>query len=366
LTSPDAWRAAGLYDPDAPDAAERLELLEHLSTIGITDEEMVAANVQGQLITAGADKMLVGDRTLTAVDVARAEGVPVEKVLRVWLAIGLPIDDPERSPLPDDAAFITGLFFNGESTFGEEALLGFSRVLGAAASQVAEAAVALFLGEVQPQLELDHASELQRALANEGALESFGGVGDVLLRLVREHAITSVARSRQARGQDPAAPLELEMAVCFVDLVGSTPWGLRMALAEQAAAIGRFESAAWEEAVRHGGRLVKLIGDEAMITAPSAVDACSIAVDVCDRVGRDAVLPPARGAVGFGTVLFRAGDYFGPLVNLVARAVKAAQPGQVVVTSPVAEMVRGRFPVGPVIDHDLRGVDDSVALSPLL
>jgi len=366
LSDADAWRAAGLYDPAAPGAAERLELLDHLSALGLTTDELVAANARGELITAGSDKMLHGERALTAVDVAEETGVPLERVLRIWLAVGLPVDDPDTTVLPEDAPIITSMFLDGAAVFGEEAVLGFSRVMGGAASQVAEAAVALFLGEVQPQLEIDHASELQRALANEGALVSFGGVGDVLARLVREHAIATVSRSRQARGLDPTAPLELEMAVCFVDLVGSTAWGQRLPLAEQATALGRFESAAWEEAVRHGGRLVKLIGDEAMITVPSASDACAITLDVCGRVARDPDLPPARGAVGFGTVFFRAGDYFGPLVNVVARAVKAAEPGEVVVTAPVAALVEERFRAGPLVDHDLRGIDGPVALAPLL
>ena len=159
------------------------------------------------------------------------------------------------------------------------------------------------------------------------------------------------------------------MAVCFVDLVGSTAWAQqRLPLAEQATALGRFESAAWEEAVRHGGRLVKLIGDEAMITVPVGLARVRHRARRV-RAGRPTT-PTCRrrgGAVGFGTVLFRAGDYFGPLVNVVARAVKAAEPGEVVVTAaPSRPLVAERFRAGPLVDHDLRGIDGPVALAPLL
>src|SRR5579864_7718922 len=210
-----AWQRAGLYNPDAPGASERLELLEHLAAGGITLDDMVRANDEGTLITSLSDKVLRGERTLTVAELAERLGEPVERVERIWLSLGLPLSD---APLPPEAAELTAVFFEAAKTFGEESTLGFSRVMASAAAQVAEAAVALFLGEVQPRLEEGHASELERAVANEEAITSFGFVGDVLGLLVREHAIGAVRRSRAARGQDPTSPQELEVAVCFVDL----------------------------------------------------------------------------------------------------------------------------------------------------
>jgi class 3 adenylate cyclase len=79
-----------------------------------------------------------------------------------------------------------------------------------------------------------------------------------------------------------------------------------------------------------------MIGDEVFFAAPSVDAACLIAREVCDAVALDPLLPPARGAVGYGLVTSREGDYFGPLVNLVARLVKVAEPGVVVVTADAA------------------------------
>jgi adenylate cyclase len=360
-----AWEAAGLYDPDAPGAVDRLALLEHLATEGVTLDEMVDADARGALPTAYGDKVLRGDRTLTAVALAEDVGVPLTQVQRLWMALGLPVDD---ALLPAEAVAMTALLLNASKTFGEDAILGFARVMAGAAAQVAEAAVALFLGEVQPRLDSEHATELARAIANEEAIASFGFVGDVLGVLIREHAVLAVRRSRAARGQDPSAPQELEVAVCFVDLVGSTAWAQQRTLRDQAVALARFETAAWEEAVRHDGRLVKLIGDEAMVIATSAVEAVTIAAAVCDRVNADGGLPPARAAVGFGTVLFRDGDYFGPLVNVVARAVKAGAPYDVVVTAPVRDVLRRTrsAEVGELTEHHLRGIDEPVLLASLL
>lgn len=360
------WEAAGLYDPRAPDAAARLALLQHLAAAGVTLDAMRAADARGELVTALSDELLRGDRPLSATDVASA-GIPLDQVLRIWLAIGLPIEQVDAKTLPADAVETTLLFFEGAQIFGEEATLGFSRVMAAAASQVADAAVALFLGAVQPRLEATTANELEWAEANESAVSSLEGVEKVMARLVREHVVRAVRRSRAARGRDRTEPRELELAVCFLDLVGSTEWALRLPLSTASKALGRFEAAAWDASVERGGRLVKLIGDEAMIVAPTAEDACTIALGVLGAVSQDGELPEARGAVGFGTVLFRDGDYFGPLVNVVARAVKEAAPGQVVVTAAVRDLVAddGVFRVGPLEPHHLRGMDEPVALAPL-
>ena len=354
-----------MYDPRATGAETRLALLRHLAAGGVTIDEMHAALARGELVTALSDKMMRGERPFSARDVAAASDIPLESVLRIWLAAGLPIDDPDAKTLPPDAVSITTLFFEGAKAFGEDGILGFSRVMAAAASQVADAAVALFLGEIEPRL--DAGNELEWATANEAGVASLEDALTVMVRLVREHVIRAVQRSRGARASGSSEPRELDLAVCFLDLVGSTEWALRLPLTTASIALNRFETAAWEAAVQRGGRLVKLIGDEAMMVAPTAANACAIALDVLASVEQDPGLPPARGAVGFGKVLFRDGDYFGPLVNVVARAVKEGAPGQLLVTSAVRDAVSGdpRFTVGAVEPHRLRGIDEPVALAPL-
>ena len=126
------------------------------------------------------------------------------------------------------------------------------------------------------------------------------------------------------------------IALGFVDLVGSTAWAEGLSLRDQSLALSGFESTAWSSAVLAGGRVVKMIGDEVFFVAPSVDAACRIALDVCAAVAVDPLLPAARGAVGYGLVTPREGDYFGPLVNLVSRLVKVAEPGAVVVTADAA------------------------------
>jgi adenylate cyclase len=183
-----------------------------------------------------------------------------------------------------------------------------------------------------------------------------------MTNLLREHMTVAIRRSvaeRTLEGDERAVTVGLG----FVDLVGSTAWAGGLTLKEHAMALGGFEAAAWDIASRHNGRVVKLIGDEAMFLAPSGVDTTRIARELCRAVADDAALPEARGAVGYGTVGARDGDYFGPLVNLVARAVKVADPGWVVVTETVRDQlgdspVRERWEIAELSAPELRGVGE--------
>jgi class 3 adenylate cyclase len=63
-------------------------------------------------------------------------------------------------------------------------------------------------------------------------------------------------------------------------------------------------------------------------------------------------------------VVPREGDYFGPLVNLVSRLVKVAEPGVVVVTAEAASALPAdggwaRNEIGPLL---LRGVEHPVSV----
>jgi class 3 adenylate cyclase len=60
----------------------------------------------------------------------------------------------------------------------------------------------------------------------------------------------------------------------------------------------------------------------------------------------------------------RDGDYFGPIVNVVARASKVAAAGGIVVTAEVAHLLDpAAWSTEPAGSQELRGVGDSVPLS---
>lgn len=365
------WKEAGLYDPDSPGATERLALLEYLTDRGATVEQMVEAHRLGGLPGVAGDLVTGRDGTVLSVgEVAARCGISVERVQRVLLASGLPVATDTELPVGLDR-LITA-FDQGAALMGEEGLLAFTRVLGAAATTIAEAAVALFYAQMGPGAEHEGSDELARAHSSEAAMLAFVQVPEVLSRILMAQFDRASRRAALSRGwsassegaSPPAEAVAREViGMGFVDLVDSTGWGEGLSLGDQSLALSRFESVAWATAVQAGGRVVKMIGDEVFFAAPSADAACWIAAEVCGSAENDLVLPSARGAVGYGQVTPREGDYFGPLVNLVARLTKVARPGAVVTTAEAAaSLAKDRWKVEELDPQEVRGIDAPVRI----
>jgi adenylate cyclase len=364
----ESWQEAGLYDPLDPAAAERLALLEYLTERGATIEQMVDAHARGTLPSVAGELVTQGrTQMVTVADIAERSGFPVQSVMRALLAAGIPAQ--HDTEVPGDLASFMAAFKSGSAILGEEAILAFTRVLGASANNIAEAAIALFFAELGPGTVRQGPDELARARLAEAATTAFTEVPGVLAHLVMDAFERAQRRAEAARswlaptpdteGEDEG-PTEV-VALGFVDLVGSTAWAQTINLREQNLALTRFESAAWTSAVLAGGRVIKTIGDEVFFAAPDAEAVCRIGLEVCQAVADDDVLPPARGAVGIGPAIPREGDYFGPLVNLLARLVKAGAPGEVVVTEAVAEdLSPDVWALRPLEPAELRGIDDPV------
>jgi adenylate cyclase len=359
------WKDAGLYDPNDPAGAERLSLLRYLTERGATMDEMLEAH-RNRALPGVAGDLVIRTRTPTlgVHELAERSDVPVSRVLRVLLAAGIPAQ--ADAEVPAELMRLMDAFQQAAALMGDEAILAFTRVMGAAAANIAEAAVALFFAEMGPATVREGADELGRALLTEAATAAFTEVPDVLTGLVISAFVRATQRSQLARSSttpgfhDGEADMEGQseiVALGFVDLVGSTAWAQSTNLREQSLALTRFESAAWTSAVLEGGRVVKTIGDEVFFVAPTTEAACRIATEVCEAAEADAVLPPARGAVGVGPAIPRDGDYFGPLVNLLSRMVESAAPGELIVTEPaVAELSPDRWSRRPLEPVQLRGI----------
>jgi adenylate cyclase len=359
------WERVGLYDPLDPASAERLALLEYLTERGATIEQMVEAHRMGTLPGVAGNLVTQGKTPMATVrEIAAESGVSLPRVLRALLAAGIPAD-PDTE-VPAEQVRLMAAFEQGAELMGDEAILAFTRVLGSAAMNIAEAAVALFFAELGPGTVREGPDELARARLSEAATTAFTQVPDVLARMVMDAFERAQRRAERARSwlapfsaeeADAEGPTEV-VALGFVDLVGSTAWAQTMNLREQNLALTRFESAAWSSAVLAGGRVIKTIGDEVFFVAPSADAACRIGTEVCHAAALDPLLPAARGAVGLGPAIPREGDYFGPLVNLLARLVKIGDPGELVVTEAVAEdLSSDQWRLRPLEPADIRGVE---------
>jgi adenylate cyclase len=319
-----------------------------------------------------SDLVVPKTEVVRASEVAAQSGISLDRVLRVLLAAGIPAE-PDTE-VPAKTIDLMAAFEQGSALMGDEAILAFTRLLGLAAIQIAEAAVALFYSELGPGTEREGRDELTRAQLAETATMAFTSVPSVLAQMVFDQFERALRRAVAVRGgglESGTSPTEGDalisgantehVALGFVDLVGSTAWAQGLSLRDQSLALSRFESAAWSSAVLCGGRIVKMIGDEVFFAAPTADIACRIGTDAIRAASQDEVLPPARGAIGIGYATPREGDYFGPLVNLLSRMVKLGKPNDLIVTEEVAkELTPEDWSVEALEPTKLRGIEEPV------
>jgi class 3 adenylate cyclase len=151
-------------------------------------------------------------------------------------------------------------------------------------------------------------------------------------------------------------------AICFLDLTGFTRLTEERGDLAAADLAERLAPSVQRHAERHGGKVVKLLGDGVMFHFRDASGAVTAALEMRDAVEADG-LPPAHLGVHTGPVVFQGGDYFGRTVNLAARIVEQADPGMVLVSRDVVDAVgAGPFAFEPVGTFELRGVSEPVPL----
>jgi adenylate cyclase len=142
------------------------------------------------------------------------------------------------------------------------------------------------------------------------------------------------------------AAVTLERTVGFADLVGSTDVLHTQSVKEMAEMVRQFEEHAWDLVSRAGGRVVKLIGDEAMFVVEDPGRACDIGLGLVEASPH-----PVRVGLAAGPVVGLYGDYYGETVNLAARLVRAAEPSTLLVSETVRDQVGAPFtfqPLGPL------------------
>jgi adenylate cyclase len=354
------FQAAGLYDPAAPGAADRLAFLRWLAARGVTIEQMVRADRAHELISLAGDLTLRPGPRLTLLEVARRSGVAPARIEALRLAYGLPPDGADTPAFTDAEAEVFAAAAVGTELFGEPAMLRMARVVGSSLARIAEAAVATYRARLEGPLRESGGSELAFAQAALRAAESTGAVQAMLDGLLRVHLETAIRRFRSARLPESADTARF--SVGFVDLVGFTTLARRMTIRELAAVVDRFEEATHDVATARRGRVVKLIGDEVMFVAPDAAAACDIALALVEQFAGDAQVTP-RGGLAAGELLVRGGDYYGPVVNLAARLAGIAVPREILVDTEVADGAAGApFRFEPAGRRMLRGFDEPVRL----
>jgi len=350
------FQALGLYDPNAPDAPERLALLEYLAGLGATKEDLTEFRNELPGL-ASVLKLRSGRDLLTLDETVARSGLPEELVLRINRAAGFPDPEPGARAFSERQADLLATFVTAEQLFGRDAIIQLTRVLGSATERIAEAIVSAFLVNVQAPIVVEREDPLAIARANSAAADLIPLMMALIDEMLRGHLI---AARRTFRGTLDGVET-FRLAVGFVDVVDSTAMTQRLSLADLGAVLGAFEERAMESVRKHGGRVVKLIGDEVMFVTSDPTAAALVAVDVRAAFASHALIPGVRVGLALGEVVARDGDYFGPTVNLAARLVKIAPPGSVVASEGLARALKAEaFEVRDLGTEALKGFGDRV------
>jgi adenylate cyclase len=150
--------------------------------------------------------------------------------------------------------------------------------------------------------------------------------------------------------------------VAFIDLAGFSAIADVYGDASAIVVLERFEGLV-REAMSGYAPPIKWIGDEAMLSfsePETAIQALGSLLQACRNEPR---LPLTKAGLNYGPVIRRGGDLFGSTVNVAARIVSLASPGQLLATAAIAEAAASRgISVKGLGNVALRSVADEVAL----
>jgi class 3 adenylate cyclase len=152
------------------------------------------------------------------------------------------------------------------------------------------------------------------------------------------------------------------VTIVFVDLASFTM--LTETQGDDAAVrvLGRVEEILRPLVMRHGGRVVKQVGDGFMLAFRDAADAVRATVELRDAIAEPGI-PEMRAGINTGIAVFRGSDYIGSTVNIASRVASAAMADQILLTGTTAERMRHEdLDVEEVGVRLLRGVDEPLAL----
>jgi len=318
----------------AEDADEWRALIALAREAGASDEEIRhGVHARRLHVVPVARGLLAGTEQLDVRTAAARVGLDPEFADRLWAALGLPADAgincSERDlPLFAHFAWLRELL-------GDDEALQSARAMGAATAQFADSEVTQVRSLLEAPVRDAGGTNADVAQVLLGLVDAVPRV-QAALEVAHRHHIDVAGRRYSLWGSPPKEDSTTDCVVGFADIVGFTPMGELLDATALDSMLRKFEIGVALAATSAGTRVVKLLGDEAMFVSGSPEEAAAIA---CALVG-DPDLPELRVGLATGAVLTRGGDVFGSTVNLAARLVELASPGQVLADPVTAARLR--------------------------
>jgi adenylate cyclase len=357
------FESEGLLDGlEGEQRAERLALLRYLAADGVPLTELQRATASGTIMFLPAERVIGGRARYTAAEIAQRGEVPEDFLIAVRRAMGLPIAAPEEAAYTEaDLEAVRMRHVAHAAGISDEEILDLMRTLGRGLSQAAETMRTLTMRLVLEPGVSEHELAQRYAYAASQLSPMLGPLVTNLLNLhLRQMAQSEAINAAERSGGQLAGSREI--TVCFADLVGFTRLGEEVPPDELGRLAVRLEALASEVAVPPV-RLIKTIGDAAMLTAlepEPLLDAALSLLDAAEAEAED--FPQLRAGIAIGPALSRAGDWFGRPVNLASRITQIARPGSLLAEREVRESAREAYRWSYAGERRLRGIREPVPL----
>jgi adenylate cyclase len=323
-----------------PAAASHVRIVARLRERGHTVRRIKEASQSGKLAFGYIDELLPSSEArYTLKEAAREIDLDPALIERLVAAMGQSALSTEELSEAD----LQVLRYGAEilaAGLPLPALLQIVRVYGQAMAQVADAEVRLFHLYLHEPLMREGVPGVEVAQAMEGMTREMLPFavpfinylhGRMLGYFVEQDVIGHIEADL---GEEAVEEGRMRVAIAFADLAGYTKLTEERGEAEAVGAVERFVETV-EQTLPIDARVIKTLGDEAMIVAADAAALTGWAVGLGKELPPGS--PPPRIGIHSGAALYRDGDYYGREVNRAARVVARAAGGEVLVTRPVAD-----------------------------
>jgi adenylate cyclase len=339
------FEAEGLLEGAGDERATeaRRELLETLVGEGFSLAELRQAVDEGRLALLPLERVLAGEGPrYTQRELAELTDSKLDLLVEARRALGLPAVGPDERIVTQEEL---ELAHNGarliEAGLDEQAFLDLTRVMSQSMATVAASFAAIW-GEalLRPgDTERDFGLRLSDSLQALGPLAGPSLQNMLTLHLAEQIRNTVVGQAELVSGHMPGAQ---QVTVGFVDIVGFTRLGEEIPPEELGTVVQRFEELI-DDSVQPPARLVKTIGDAAMVVAPQPEPVLDIMLELVEHAQEDDERLLLRAGVAGGEALPRAGDWYGRPVNLASRLTAFARRGSVVASKDIRDAAGGSY-----------------------
>jgi adenylate cyclase len=357
------FEAEGLLDglDDAKARDGRLELLGELAEAGCTLDQLKAAVAEDRLSSLPLELVFTRGLHHSLADVVRETGLDEGFIRRNYLALGLPLPPFDEPALDDDDMeswrMLRALFDAGIS---EDQILQMARPSGRWAAQLVDVLRQVFVEAFLEPGDTERDFSLRLARLSEELVPTIGPLTERPVRLhLRERVRHDVINFTEVTSG--GLPDMRHVGICFADLVEFTRLSERLGPDELGQITARLERLAGEVA-EPPIRLIKLIGDAAMLVSPEVPGVVDAAKKLVEAAEQDGSLPRLRAGIAAGEALNRGGDWYGSPVNLASRITDIAEPGSVLASQAVVEATTERHRWTALGGRRLKGFDQEVGV----